>query len=123
MYDDSHPSSGSGNVLNDNTTFARAGSTVVDRRESHGNVPSRSPLPGMSSGLVPAGLVEESADVFKPPEWMQRLRLLHHYHASAYSVLAREPETTDLWRLVVLQIACSHVRSSGVFREYIVTSS
>ncbi|KAJ8124951.1 hypothetical protein O1611_g8689 [Lasiodiplodia mahajangana] len=39
---------------------------------------------------------------------METLRLLHHYFASAYTILSHEPATAQLWRITVPEIAFSH---------------
>ncbi|RTE80124.1 hypothetical protein BHE90_005331 [Fusarium euwallaceae] len=42
------------------------------------------------------------------PEWMQSLKLLHHYSTTVYATLVRDPSTTELWKVTVPQIACAH---------------
>ena len=45
-----------------------------------------------------------------PADWLQSLRLMHHYCTSAAQVLSRDSATEELWRTAIPEAAASHVR-------------
>ncbi|KAI0103352.1 hypothetical protein GGR51DRAFT_254061 [Nemania sp. FL0031] len=67
-----------------------------------------------SSRVVPKSSASTTVlyeDEFGSPharDRMESLRLLHHYFASAYSLLSHEPATAELWRFTVPEIAFTH---------------
>ncbi|KAJ3547802.1 hypothetical protein NM208_g1325 [Fusarium decemcellulare] len=73
-------------------------SPTLDHRLPHSGTPP----------ALPANRADNASPQLFSPDWMQTLRLLHHYSTVVYLTLSRDPATAELWKTAVPESAFSH---------------
>lgn len=68
---------------------------------------STSPYPGGEAAPDPRNPATDPWDLSE--DWLQSLRLMHHYSTSTRHVLPKDACTEELWKTAIPEMACSHV--------------
>ncbi|KAF4777187.1 fungal Zn binuclear cluster domain-containing protein [Colletotrichum scovillei] len=69
-------------------------------------VSSTSPYPGGEAAPDPRNPATDPWDLSE--DWLQSLRLMHHYSTSTRHVLPKDACTEELWKTAIPEMACSH---------------